>query len=445
MEAALEAALHRLTGAAPQGQRFLLAVSGGLDSVSLVHLCARLNLSFAIAHANFQLRGEESELDAAFVRNLAADRKVPFFYTSFDTKGECIARGGSVQMVARTLRYEWLQSLRTEEGYDWLLTAHHLEDSVETFFINLFRGAGLRGLAGIPEQRDRILRPLARFSRESIRAFQQEYAFPYREDSSNAKTDYLRNKIRHQVLPLLEALTPGFGTIAGKSLHALQGALVLYEEAIARYRAQAVRDESGKVGVYWLLFEQHPAAETLVFELLRPYGLNAVQCADIWSRRHTSIGSRFYSDTYVCLIDRQCFLIAERSEEEPGPEVAIAGPGAYSRNGLWLSVSREIDREKGHTGTDKVLVPVDALSFPLVWRLWRPGDRFCPSGMKGRHKKIQDFLTDLRLDRLKKQEVTVLEDATGKILWVVGYRSDERFRVRAESPAYWSLELSTKA
>lgn len=436
-------ALYRLTGAAPQGQRFLLAVSGGLDSVSLVHLCARLNLSFAIAHVNFQLRGEESDLDSAFVRHLAAECNVPFFYKAFDTKRECAVRGGSVQMVARALRYEWLQSLRAEEGYDWLLTAHHLEDSIETFFINLLRGAGLRGLTGIPEQRDHILRPLARFSRESIRAFQQEHAFPYREDSSNAKTDYLRNKVRHLVLPLLQTLAPDFATTAGKSLHALQGALAIYEEAIARYRAQALRDESGKVGVYWLLFEQHPAAETLAFELLRPFGLNAMQCADIWSRRATSVGSRFYSNTHVCLIDRQRFLIAERSEEEPGPEVAIPGPGAYSRDGLWLNVARGAGTERG-TGTKKVLVPVDTLSFPLTWRLWRPGDRFCPSGMLGRHKKIQDFLTDLRLDRLEKEKVTVLEDATGKILWVVGYRSDERFKVRAESDAYWSLELSSK-
>ncbi len=438
---AFREALYRLTGAPPQGQRFLLAVSGGLDSVSLVHLCARLQLAFGIAHVNFQLRGEESDLDSAFVRNLAAEWHVPFFCIVYDTKAECAARGGSVQMVARELRYDWLQSLRAEEGYDWLLTAHHLEDSVETFFIHLFRGAGLRGLAGIPEQREHILRPMARFSRDSIRAFQREHAFPYREDSSNAKTDYLRNKIRHLVLPLLETLNPGFGSTAGKSLHALQGALAIYEEAVARYRSQAVREEPGQVGVYWLSFEQHPGAETLAFELLRPYGLNAAQCAEIWARRDSSVGSRFYSTTHLCLIDRKRFLIAARATKEPDPETEIPGPGVYSRSGRWLRISRVADVDKGTTDARRILVPVELLSFPLTWRQWRPGDRFCPSGMQGRHKKIQDFLTDLRIDRLEKEKVTVLEDATGKILWVVGYRPDDRFRPRAESPAYWLFEL----
>lgn len=427
----LQKTLPLLTGAEPGRQRFLLAVSGGVDSVALAHLFSQAGWTFAIAHCNFQLRGEESDQDAAFVRILASTLQVPCFEVTFDTMRVMQERGGSIQMVARELRYTWLEEIRKAHDFDWIVTAHHLNDAVETLFINLMRSAGLKGLQGIPAVHGRVIRPLSEVSRQAILSFQAELGFSFREDSSNIKTDYLRNKIRHQVLPALESIQPTFIHAAAQSMQALQDAYKIYAYALEGIAGKVIRKEANRIVIAWPLLETLPAPETILFELLRSYGFNADQASTLWSMRNTSTGSLVLSTSHRCLIDRNQFILVPQETGQQESPITLSGPGVYQGFEGYLTLSEGDASPPAIHDRNSIIVDAQAVHFPLCWRRWKAGDRFAPLGMHGKHKKIQDFLTDLRVDRLTKARVTVLEDADGRILWVVGYRLDDHFKMDA--------------
>jgi tRNA(Ile)-lysidine synthase len=425
MDIDLKASLAALTGAPPDGQRFLLAVSGGLDSVVLAHLFRQNALEFGIAHCNFSLRGGDSGADEAFVGQLAGELGSPFFFRRFDTRAYARAVGASIQMAARELRYQWLEEVRCAEGYDWIATAHHLDDTLETFFINFIRGAGLRGLSGIPAKNGQVIRPFYRLCREDLEKYYRLNQLVHREDHSNAETTYLRNKIRHHIIPILRQIAPGILKKSAHNFESLHDALLLYDHTLEKIRAATCVISGQRILLDWTQIEPLPSPASILFELLAPFGLNAAQCRQAWDIRYGQPGKSFSSGTHILLIDRDRFIL-EPCKNNPPQTIAIE---AGEQEILFPEGHLHFDWHTGDTPGDKntATISTTALSYPLILRKWRPGDRFCPAGMGGKHKKIQDLLTDLRLDRLRKQRIWVLENGDGNIIWVIGTRQDQRF------------------
>lgn len=425
MDIDLKASLTALTGAQPTGQRFLVAVSGGLDSVVLAHAFRQNLLEFGIAHCNFRLRGDDSDADETFVGQLADTFACPFFSRRFDTRAYAREAGISIQMAARELRYHWLENTRSIAGYDWIATAHHLDDTLETFFINFIRGSGLRGLSGIPAKNGQVIRPFHQVTREDLEKYYDYYQLTHREDKSNAETIYLRNKIRHHILPVLRQIEPGILKKSAQNFETMHDALLLYDHTLEKIRAAACTSSAHRVVLDWTKIEPFPAPASILFELLAPFGLNAAQCRQAWDIRNGQPGKSFYSNTHILLIDREHFIL-EPHKNNPPITIAIE---AGEQKILFPEGHLHFDWHSGGRPGDNntAIISATTLSYPLILRKWRPGDRFCPAGMGGRHKKIQDLLTDLKLDRLRKQRIWVLENGDGNIIWVIGLRQDQRF------------------
>ncbi len=438
-------ALKELTGEDPGSRRFLLAVSGGLDSVVLLRLFARSGYHFAIAHCNFTLRGAESDADELFVRTLAEQSGVPFFTCRFNTRDHARTRRISIQMAARELRYAWLETVRQEQGFDWLVTAHHWNDSLETFFINLLRGSGLRGLVGIPARNERILRPLNGFTRAALEAFYQDERLLHREDASNAETYYLRNQVRSFLLPVLRRIQPGFEKRMDRSFQALRGALQIYTQALQDLRKTCVEEKGGRVLIHWSRFEGHPAAATVCLELLAPYGFRAEQAETIWKGRKGQPGQLFYTPDFQLLTDRETFILEKRIIQDSPLMLEIDQAGEYvlPEGQLSLTYATGALPPEWPDGKREALVSAEQLLFPLQCRPWAPGDFLYPLGMNGKRKKVQDILTDSKIDRFSKDRALVLENGDGRIIWLIGYRLDERFKLdKDKERPFWRITYS---
>jgi len=436
MQARLLESLHQLCEGDAHAQRFLLAFSGGIDSTALAHLLADVGVSFALAHCNFQLRGAESDGDEAFARQLAMELAVPCFTTTFDT--QTVAANGhlSIQMAARELRYDWLEALRAQEGYDWILTAHHAQDVLETFFINLSRSAGLQGLQGIPARRNRILRPILWAERSEMEAFQKSRHFQYRHDASNNKEDYLRNRIRHRLLPVLDSVSPGFRAAVARSISALSHTQTLLNSLLEEKRHTFCVQENGQLLIHLDAIMQFPAPSPLLYEWLRPFGFQASQVADMLAHAAGGTGKSYYTATHRCLIDRRRLVVVERGTVQNPGSVQLDKPGTYHAFGLELEIYQPASApSREEAGLNLVFIPICDLQRPMCWRLWRAGDRIAPLGMGGKHRKIQDVLTDRRLSRIQKENCTVLEDADGRILWIPGVMVSEWLRFDFEAAA----------
>ncbi len=408
------------------GDRLLLAISGGVDSIVLAHLLKESHFDFALAHCNFKLRGAASDGDESFCRNFAKELGVPLFTKVFDAKTVSKRRGISVQMAARDLRYEWFRELAHREKFSYILTAHHSDDSIETLFINLLRSTGIRGLRGVPERSGNILRPLLLFSKQELENYATEHQLSWRTDESNNKDHYERNAIRHHLLPLLEKLNPSAKSILLNNIRNFS------EEAaiVSTYLTQRVEELLVEKDSKWLLdkalLKKEPWLRSLLHHAREPFGLNAAQQED--SARHLLqngvVGKVFYSGTHRLAIDRH-HLNIELSTPEPEKEYRFISLSELEKCPLLgFQKIREFTLPLSH----EIVLDADRLVFPLHLRYSRRGDRFRPFGMKG-SRLLSDYLKDLRLDRFEKERCRLLVNGNGEIIWVVGYRSDDRYKV----------------
>jgi tRNA(Ile)-lysidine synthase len=420
-------------------KKILLAASGGLDSTVLLHLLVKLEYTTAVAHANFQLRGEESEQDEAWVRQLASDFQLPFYTQRFETNNYATENGLSIQLAARHLRYTWFDALCEKLNCDFVATAHHLNDNLETVLLNFTRGAGLTGLQGIPQKKGRIIRPLLPFSRMEIEQYARDHGLTWREDSSNSSDDYSRNFIRHQVVPKLKELNPSLEETFSRNTERLHAA-----DELARRELKGLREsyvlQSGRhtkilkslVGLF-----QYPAP--VLLELIKDYGFNLNQCIEVVLAVPGQPGKQFFSSTHQLVIDREHLIISVQ-KDKPGEVQIEEGVDEVVLGSLVLKIGNsagaEINPGKGVARLDKA-----KLRFPLLWRTWRPGDSFFPLGMEHR-KKLSDFLVDNKISLTDKEDVTVLESG-GEIAWVVGYRIDNRFKSTGGTSGNVIFELAT--
>ncbi len=417
------------------GKSLLIACSGGLDSVVLTHLFHELGYNIRLAHCNFGLRGAESDEDAIFVSDLANRLSITNYSEIFETKSYAEKNKVSTQMAARELRYRWFEQLLEEQDLSYLITAHHADDDLETFLINLSRGSGLKGLTGIPACKDRLIRPLLPFSRNEILAFAKKKNLYWREDSSNAKNDYLRNSLRHNVIPPYKKAAKNILDNFKNTQSHLKDSQALVNDYMVLIKRLVVSEVPEGYAFDLAQLSNLPNPKALLYQLLHTYQFTAWD--DIYSMMEAQSGKQVFSSTHRLLKDRNRFILTSRDENSTTLEsVLISKSTKKIKDPIQLSLI-PIDR-MGYTNETTVYINLDKLVFPLMLRKWREGDVFQPFGMKGK-KKLSKFFKDEKLSLAAKENIWVL-CSDGQIVWVVGHRTDERFKVTNQTKQIIRIE-----
>lgn len=426
LAARVKAAIER-HGLMQAGDRVVVALSGGADSVALLRVLLTLNVSCVAAHCNFRLRGEESERDERFVRALCARHGVPLSVRVFDTRGHAALRGISIEMAARELRYEWFEQLRRDEGAACIAVAHHRDDAVETMLLNLVRGAGIHGLTGIRRRNGHVVRPLLDVSRTDILDYLAAQGQDYVTDSTNLMADEaVRNRIRLEVLPLLECINPAVRTTLQDTATRLADAALLYDAAV---EAACRRVQDGSF-ISLSALEAEAAPRAVLYELLSAKGFNRAQVEEVYAQRNGEPGREYGSPAWRLLRDRGGWLLRERDEDYRCLSPVLPEEGVVRLSpDVVVCVSRRPWSPGGEIPRGKRCVCMDAarLCLPLTVRLVRPGDRFVPFGMKG-SRLVSDYLTDAKKSVFDKERQLVVCSG-GDIVWLVGERADDRFRL----------------
>lgn len=411
-----------------QGKKLLLAVSGGLDSMVLVHLFQQLNYEIVVLHCNFQLRGLESFEDQQFIKEYSNTNAIPFVFTQFDTEAFADDFKVSIQVAARELRYSWFyEQLAIQKG-DFILTAHHADDNLETFLINLSRGTGLEGLTGIPAQNEKVIRPLLSFSRQQIEEYASVNKLKWREDSSNASDKYLRNKIRHHLVPLLKELNPNFMSSFEKTQSFLSEAQELVDDAAIMVYQQVAREEGEDIYFDLVSLLQLPNYSSYLYQWLKEFGFTAWD--DIYELVTSQSGKQVVAPYFRLIKDRDCLILSPLPSQENQKEFKIESVESkvkFPLNLVFSTVSKI-----GVASNSTIFVDQDKLVFPLTLRHWHEGDVFQPFGMEGKSKKVSKLFKDEKLSLIEKEQTWLL-CSENQVVWVVGIRQDERFKIDSET------------
>lgn len=411
----------------------------------LCDLFDQMGLQFDLAHCNFNLRGESSDMDERFVQNEAQKRNLELFATSFDTKEYARENKLSIQMAARELRYDWFKKIVDAHKLDYLVTAHHADDTLETFFINLSRGTGIDGLTGIPDHTEWIIRPMLPFSKKEIQAYALNKGLEWREDHSNEDTKYLRNKIRKELVPVLKELNPNFLDSFSASLENLSGSRKIIKDKMDEVLKDIVEPSSKseteglKLKVAQLL--NYASNSAYLYHIFHPYGFNHIK--DIRSLLKSQSGKQVFSNTHR-LIKHGDYLLLSPLEAKPDPSVFFE----VNENQSSLNLGNELinfknmevkDGFRTNKGAHLAQFDKSLLCFPLIVRKWRKGDYFCPLGMTGK-KKLSAFFKDQKYSLLQKENIWLL--CSGEdIIWLIGKRMDNRYKVTEKTKNILNVSL----
>jgi tRNA(Ile)-lysidine synthase len=407
--------------------RVLVAVSGGLDSMALLHLMLALSYDVEAAHVNYHLRGSDSEKDEKMVRDTCLKWGVPLHVKSIELSEELNESKSGLQETAREERYEYFEQIRLNNKCSHIATAHHMDDNIETVLINMIRGSGLNGLSGIPSSNGYIVRPLLSSNKSQLEHYVRAQNINWRMDRSNASDQYVRNRIRNRIIPEFEAIRPGFKKSMAKTIQNVKAS----EQALLRY-SQVLRDQYFNIQIPYIIVSLDDRNEnridpSILYLMLNIYGFNVDQCRDLLTAQSGAIVESNVT-YYVAHKDRDSIIIHTNFLTPPA-KVTLNNPDTTYSNGisdLKIELSTNID----YTSESTVeCINADRVKWPLTWRPWQKGDRFQPIGMNGRHKKIQDYYTDKKVGYIKNREGTVLVNGNGEIIWLVGHRLDERYKV----------------
>lgn len=421
--------------------RILLAVSGGKDSVAMVNLFAAAGFQFGIAHCNFNLRGEETERDQNFVRNLASTLGVQFHLQSFDTEIYAKEHKISIQMAARDLRYQFFNELKETFQYQKIAIAQHQNDAMETVILNLIRGTGIAGLHGIKVHHNDIIRPLLCFNTANIEEMIAENNISYVEDSSNASTKYARNQIRLNIIPEMKKLNPSLESSFQKNLDYFVELEELLIEIVKNHRHQLFNHTNDQIEISIIELEKIRPQKLILFELFRPFGFNITAIHNLITCLSGEPGRQFFSESHCITVDREMITI-KKKEKFLVREQLITPQQSEAVFGSYLLLIKEVETRPTSLTTDShyIYANADEFIYPLKLRAWREGDTFKPFGMNG-VKKISDFLISQKIPVNNKKNIPILVNGDGKIIWICGLRNDDRFKVKSNTKKIFILEV----
>ena len=421
----------------------LLTVSGGMDSRLMVELFSRAEFRFGIAHCNFQLRGKEANRDEQFVKDVALRLNAPYYSIRFDTHEYAEKNKISIQMAARELRYQWFEKIREQNHYDYIALAHNKDDLEETFFINLTRGTGIRGLSGIKAKNNKLVRPILFASRATIQLYLKKHGLSYVEDSSNAEIKYLRNRIRHKIIPEFEKLQPEFRKNLDKTIYHLSETYNLLLDVIQKKKQELVKEKDNKVYINKAKLQELKYNKAYLFEFLRPYGFPSTILHNILTSLNSSSGKQFFSENYRLVTDRDYLIISKR--KKTGSEhYIIDSQETHLEHPVRIRIKKIENNPDYRPPVTNYIASINAdkIKFPLILRKWQKGDRFIPFGMK-HSKKLSDFFIDLKLSLPDKEDVWLLT-SENKILWIIGYRTDDRYKITKLTKNILQFKLLTR-
>lgn len=420
--------------------RILLTVSGGIDSSLMAELFSRTDFKFGIAHCNFQLRGEEADRDEQFVKDMASRLNSSFYSIRFQTRKYAEEKRISIQMAARDLRFKWFEEVRLQSNYDYIALAHNKDDLEETFFINLLRGTGIRGLSGMKTKSGRIIRPLLFASRERILQYINAHKINYVEDSSNAEVKYVRNRIRHRIIPEFEKIQADFRKNLDKTMKHLYETELIVQDVILNKKKEIVSEKDGKTYIHKSKLNDLKFKKTFLFEFLRPFGFSPSILQDILNAMDTASGKQFFSKDYRLISDREYLIITKNTNTDP-EQYSIEKDQLELRSPIQIRIKEFEHTSSYKPAKDELIAIVDAdkIKYPLTLRKWQYGDRFFPFGMQ-KSKKLSDFFIDIKLSLDEKEHVWLL-CSEKKILWIVGKRIDDRFKITGSTKRIIQFEM----
>jgi tRNA(Ile)-lysidine synthase len=414
------------------GDKILLAVSGGVDSMVMAHLFHDLHYNIGIAHCNFSLRGVESDKDEELVCKYASDYNIPFYTARFDTKSFAKKNKLSVQMAARDLRYNWFEEIRLKNGYDSIAVAHNLNDNIETLLINLVRGTGLTGMSGMKPVNNRIIRPLLFASRQDIINYRNSHKINFREDKSNTDTKYIRNKIRHSIIPVLKEINPSIEITLNETAERFSGLNEIISEYISQVKKSVSQESEQFTSFNISRLKAYSNNRALVYELFRPFGITNAMITDLLKLMKGRTGGLLITSTHRIINNRKELIISnDKIQKETryfieNKQAFFTFPGITSVRNVRITNAYKIP-------ADPHIASLDAqkLEFPVIIRKWEAGDYFYPLGMKKR-KKLSNYFIDNKYSKFDKENALILESA-GKIVWIIGDRIDDRFKITSET------------
>ncbi|MBS1511821.1 MAG: tRNA lysidine(34) synthetase TilS [Bacteroidetes bacterium] len=425
-----------------QHDRLLLTVSGGVDSVVLTALCHEAGYRFAVAHCNFQLRGDDSNRDEAFVQLLAEKYNAPFHHTHFDTVTIAAQQKKTIEETARDLRYAWFKELCAANGYDYILTAHHANDNIETVLMNFFRGTGIKGLHGILPKQNNIVRPLLFATKKEIEAFAAENKLDFVTDSTNAENDFTRNYFRNEIIPAIQKVFPQVEMNVRHNIARLGEAEQLYDQAVLAHQKKLLHAVGKEWHIPVLLLKKTKPLFTVLYELISVFGFSPAQLRDVAALLQSDNGKYVASATHRIIRNRQWLIItpvqndiAENILIETTDESVVFFRGTIQIKSENIAASFEPSADASVACLDTA-----AIQFPLLLRKWKQGDYFYPLGMQ-KKKKLSRFFIDQKLSITDKEKIWVIE-SNKRIIWVVGLRIDDRFKIKPSTSVILSLKYT---
>lgn len=419
----------------PFSKKFLLAVSGGKDSSALVHLFHRHKIPFEIAHCNFHLREEESDQDMQFVMEMGLNYQCNIHLKEFYHEDFQSIKGKSIEMIARDFRYQWFEKLAPD--FDFIVTAHHANDNAETLLLNLIRGTGLKGLTGIPPANGKIIRPLLSFTSVEIEEYLSLNHLPYCVDRTNLQDEYQRNKIRLNIIPQLEEINPSVIRTFQHNMEIFQKQYHLYNRYIQEIRERLLQKKSNHFLIEKEALLAHSEdTELILYELLTPFGFSNDTIRNISRNLSGQSGKKYYSSSHFIVQERKRLIISKMKDYKQKP-VIIQNVKTLEQLGFEVELLRKDGAVDFEDDRRVCYMDAELLKFPLTLRTWQHGDSFCPLGMNGK-KKVSDFFNDQKIDNYSKYHILLLLTEE-KIAWIVGHRSDHRFRITDKTTDYYKI------
>ncbi|WP_457611623.1 tRNA lysidine(34) synthetase TilS [Lutibacter sp.] len=432
-----------------KGKNLLIAISGGIDSAVLTHLFYQLNFSISLAHCNFMLRGKESKKDEQFVKELGEKLKVPTFTIQFETKKYALKNSISTQMAARDLRYNWFQKIIQENNIDFILTAHQKDDVIETFIINLTRGTGLDGLTGIPEVNGNIIRPLLPFDRNDILIYATKNKLQWREDQSNSSLKYVRNKIRHKIIPVLKELNPSLLDTFQNTLENLRGSQQIVKDCVQNVKKTVVTSKNQELHFNISLLKKLSNPKVYLYELLKNYGFT--EWDDICDLLDAQSGKFVLSKTHRLLKDRGILILSKIVKlkkntyfkiQENTTKITVPIQLKFEKIEVPFDSKNHQNKIFGELISNKnntISIDFNKLTFPLILRKKQKGDYFYPIGLGGK-KKISKFFKDEKLSLIDKENTWLLCSGNN-VVWIIGKRLDDRFKISKSTSTILNIKL----